>query len=53
MYLLLLFCISMSLKKLGEGRHVPIPLDGKLILKLFEGYQDFKSIHQIKLIFFI
>jgi hypothetical protein len=45
--------ISMPLKKLGEGRHVPIPLDGKLIIKLFEGHQDLKSIHQIKLIFFI
>jgi hypothetical protein len=28
--------ISMPLKKLGEGRHVPVPLDGKLIIKLFE-----------------
>jgi hypothetical protein len=45
--------ISMPLKKLGEGRHVPIPLDGKLIIQLFEGHQDLKSIHQIKLIFFI
>jgi hypothetical protein len=44
--------ISMPLKKLGEGRHVPIPLDGKLIIKLFERYQDLKSIHEIKLIFF-
>jgi hypothetical protein len=44
--------IFMLLKKLGEGRYVPIPLDGKLIIKLFEGYQDLKSIHQIKLIFF-
>jgi hypothetical protein len=32
---------------------MPIPLDGKLIIKLFEGYQDLKSIHQIKLVFFI
>jgi hypothetical protein len=30
----------MPLKKLGEDRHVPIPLDSKLIIKLFEGYQD-------------
>jgi hypothetical protein len=32
----LLLYISMPLKKLEEGRHVPVPLDDKLIIKLFE-----------------
>jgi hypothetical protein len=43
--------ISMPLKKLGEGRHVPIPLDGKLIIKLFEEYQDLKIFIKLNLYF--
>jgi hypothetical protein len=46
------FYISMPLMKLGESKHVPISLDGKLISKLFEGYQVLKNIHNIKPIFF-
>jgi hypothetical protein len=47
-----LLYIHMPLEKLEEGRHVPIPLNGKLITKLFEGYQILKSFHQIKPIIF-
>jgi hypothetical protein len=45
--------IPMPFKKLGEDRYMPISLNGKLITKLFEGYQVLKSVHQIKPIFFI
>jgi hypothetical protein len=38
-------CIPIPLKKLGRDRLVPIFLDGKLITKLFEGYQVLKSVH--------
>jgi hypothetical protein len=45
--------IPMPFKKLGGNRHELIPLDSKLITKLFEVYQVLKSVHQIKPIFFI
>jgi hypothetical protein len=37
--------IPMPLKKLERDRLVPIFLNGKLITKLFEGYQVLKSVH--------
>jgi hypothetical protein len=51
MYLLSFF-ISPCTEEIGRVRHVPISLDGKLLTKLFEGYQVLKSIHKIKLEFF-
>jgi hypothetical protein len=48
----ILFTCPCSLTKLEGDRHVPIPLDGKLITKLFEVCQVLKSVHKIKPIFF-
>jgi hypothetical protein len=51
MYLLSLL-YSHAFEEIGKGRHVPISLNGKLITKLFKGYQVLKSVHKINPIFF-